>query len=198
MIRKREVSAAEALEAVYDVFRERNRNCNAYAAFEIDPARTAAQAAQNLLDSGAASVLTGVPVGIKDNISVRNCLTTCASKILQGYRAPFDATAVRKLKDAGAVPAGTLNMDEFAMGSTTETSYYGPVRNHGTSHAFRAARREARRRLSRRGSASAPWVPIPAGASVSPRPTAALRASSRLTGACRATASSLMARRWTR
>ena len=128
-IRKRELSAAEALEAAYGACRERDRNFNAYAAFEIDPARTAAQAAQRLLDSGAGGVLTGVPVGIKDNISVRNCLTTCASKILQGYRAPFDATAVRKLKDAGAVPAGTLNMDEFAMGSTTETSCYGPVRN---------------------------------------------------------------------
>ena len=129
-IRKREVSAPEALEAVYDACRGRDRNWNAYAAFEIDPAGAAAQQAQSLLDSGAAdSILTGVPVGIKDNISVRNCLTTCASKILRGYRAPFDATAVRKLKDAGAVPAGTLNMDEFAMGSTSETSCYGPVCN---------------------------------------------------------------------
>ena len=129
-IRKRELSAPEALEAVYDACRERDRNWNAYAAFEIDPARTAAQQAQALLDSGAAgSILTGVPVGIKDNISVRNCLTTCASKILRGYRAPFDASAVRNLRNAGAVPAGTLNMDEFAMGSTSETSCYGPVRN---------------------------------------------------------------------
>lgn len=128
-IRKREVSAAEAAEAVYDAFRERNRNLNAYAAFEIDPARTAAQAAQTLLDGGGASALAGVPVGIKDNISVKNCLTTCASRILQGYRAPFDATAVRKLRGAGVVPAGTLNMDEFAMGSTSETSCYGAVRN---------------------------------------------------------------------
>lgn len=129
-IRKRELSALEALEAVYGACRARDRNWNAYAAFEIDPARTAAQRAQALLDSGeAVSPLAGVPVGIKDNLNVRNCLTTCASKILRGYRAPFDATAVRKLKDAGAVPAGTLNMDEFAMGSTSETSCYGPVRN---------------------------------------------------------------------
>ncbi|MBQ6986334.1 MAG: Asp-tRNA(Asn)/Glu-tRNA(Gln) amidotransferase subunit GatA [Oscillibacter sp.] len=129
-IRKRELSALEALEAVYGACRARDRNLNAYAAFEIDPARTAAQRAQALLDSGETlSPLAGVPVGIKDNINVRNCLTTCASKILRDYRAPFDASAVRKLRDAGVVPAGTLNMDEFAMGSTSETSCYGPVRN---------------------------------------------------------------------
>ncbi|MBQ7682465.1 MAG: Asp-tRNA(Asn)/Glu-tRNA(Gln) amidotransferase subunit GatA, partial [Oscillibacter sp.] len=129
-IRKRELSAPEALEAVYGACRARDRNLNAYAAFEIDPARTAAQRAQALLDSGETlSPLAGVPVGIKDNINVRNCLTTCASKILRDYRAPFDASAVRKLREAGVVPAGTLNMDEFAMGSTSETSCYGPVRN---------------------------------------------------------------------
>ena len=129
-IRRRELSAPEALEAVYSAFRARDRNWNAYTAFEIDPARTAAQHAQTLLDSGeAVSALAGVPVGIKDNINVRACLTTCASRILRDYRAPFDATAVRKLKDAGLVPAGTLNMDEFAMGSTSETSCYGAVRN---------------------------------------------------------------------
>ena len=129
-IRKRELSAMEALEAVRDACRKRDGVLNACTAFETETARAAAQCAQAMLDAGdAVSPLTGVPVGIKDNISVKGQRTTCASKMLQGYRAPFDATAVRKLKDAGAVPAGTLNMDEFAMGSTSETSCYGAVRN---------------------------------------------------------------------
>lgn len=128
-LRKRELSAPEALEEVYRAYRRRDSLWNAYAAFEIEAARESARMAQSMLDNAAGGVLTGVPVGIKDNISVKGNLTTCASQILSGYRAPFDATAIRKLKAAGMVPAGTMNMDEFAMGSTSETSCYGPTRN---------------------------------------------------------------------
>ena len=77
----------------------------------------------------SASPLAGVPMAYKDNISTRGVKTTCASKILGDFQPPYDATAVERLSAAGAVSMGKLNMDEFAMGSTSETSWYGSVRN---------------------------------------------------------------------
>lgn len=73
--------------------------------------------------------LAGIPVAIKDNICVMDEETTCGSRILKGFKPPYDATVVRKLKDAGAVLMGKVNMDEFAFGSSCETSCYGPTRN---------------------------------------------------------------------
>ena len=77
---------------------------------------------------------SGVPILIKDNIQVKDWSITCASKILQGYIAPYNATVIEKLLNAGFAPTGRANMDEFAMGSTTESSYYGPTKNpHDTT-----------------------------------------------------------------
>lgn len=74
-------------------------------------------------------VLAGIPLGVKDNLNVRGQVTTCASKILENFVAPFTATAVSRLEDAGMIPVGKLNLDEFAMGSSTENSAFGPSRN---------------------------------------------------------------------
>ncbi|MDX1568643.1 MAG: amidase family protein, partial [Longimicrobiales bacterium] len=83
------------------------------------------------LDSGSSGIaaLSGVPVAIKDNLATLDLPTTCASGILEGYRSPFEATVVRRLREAGAVVMGKTNLDEFAMGSSTENSAFGPTRN---------------------------------------------------------------------
>ena len=73
--------------------------------------------------------LAGVPVGLKDNITTTEGTVTCGSRMLDGYRSPFDATVVTRLREAGAIPVGHTNCDEFAMGSSTETCFHGPVRN---------------------------------------------------------------------
>jgi aspartyl-tRNA(Asn)/glutamyl-tRNA(Gln) amidotransferase subunit A len=104
---------------------------NAYISLDGDAARARATAVQADIDAGkyADSPLAGVPVAIKDNMCVDGGVSTSASRILEGFRPPYTATAVRKLLDAGAVIIGKTNMDEFAMGGSTETSYFGVTRN---------------------------------------------------------------------
>ena len=88
-----------------------------------------AAAALGQMSDTEPGLLLGVPVAIKDNLATLSLPTTCGSRILEGYVSPYEATAVRKLREAGAIPFGKTNMDEFAMGSSTEHSAYGPTRN---------------------------------------------------------------------
>ena len=122
--------AADLADGYYERIEKKNPRLNVY--LSLTKERALEQAAK--VDDAAAKgdplgVLAGIPVGIKDVLVMKGAPATAGSKILQGYRPPYDATAVAKLEAAGAVLLGKLNCDEFAMGSSTENSAYGPVRN---------------------------------------------------------------------
>lgn len=130
IIRRRELSTMEVLDAVYNHYLSKDIDLNAYTSFDIETARKNANEVQKRIDRGEElSILAGVPIGVKDNICTKGELTTCASKILSGFRPPYDASVIERIRDAGLIVAGKLNMDEFAMGSTTETSFYGSAKN---------------------------------------------------------------------
>ena len=125
----REVSSAEIVDAVLSRIEALNPSLNAYVTVNADEARAAAKAADDARAKGDSRPLLGVPVAVKDVLNVQGQPCTCGSKILKGYTSPYDATAIAKLKAAGAVILGRTNMDEFAMGSSNENSAYGPVKN---------------------------------------------------------------------
>ncbi len=124
---KERIHSASSEEVISEFFeRIESSKLNAF----ITIAQESALSRAREIDSeGCEGLLTGIPVAIKDNISTKGILTTCASKILTGYVPPYDAHVIQRLKDAGAVIIGKTNMDEFAMGTSTETSFYGPTRN---------------------------------------------------------------------
>jgi len=124
-----EFSSAELVDAVIARFHEKNGEIGAYLTFDEEGARAAAKAADEARAAGSDAPLLGVPIAIKDLINVKGQPCTCASKILKGYVSPYDATVIKNLKAAGAVCAGRVNMDEFAMGSSTENSALGVTRN---------------------------------------------------------------------
>jgi aspartyl-tRNA(Asn)/glutamyl-tRNA(Gln) amidotransferase subunit A len=123
LLRQRQVSPREVLEALRSRVAEVDPEIDAYLSFDFDAALKEAETADVNLPLG------GVPIAIKDIISVAGQPCTCASKILSNYRAPYDATVIRKLKAAGGIPFGRTNMDEFAMGSSTENSSVKVTRN---------------------------------------------------------------------
>ena len=122
-LRAREVSPREVVDSLAARIEHRDPALHGYLSFDLETAQREADAADVNLPLG------GVPVAIKDVLSVAGQPCGCASKILAGYRAPFDATAVARLRAAGAIPFGRTNMDEFAMGSSTENSAFAPTRN---------------------------------------------------------------------
>lgn len=129
-IRDGRVTATDAMEAVLARIEAKERDINAYVTVDREQALRAAASVQEKIKKGELSgPLAGVPVAIKDNLCTEGMLTTCSSKILENFVPTFTAEAVLNLEKAGAVIIGKTNMDEFAMGSTTETSAYGETRN---------------------------------------------------------------------
>jgi aspartyl-tRNA(Asn)/glutamyl-tRNA(Gln) amidotransferase subunit A len=126
----KKISARELASDFYKRIAERNQELNAYLTLSEERAYLQADRIDGLVAAGKVlPPLAGVPIAIKDVISTRGVRTTCGSKILENYIPPYDATAVERLEAAGAVMLGKTNCDEFAMGSSTENSAYGPVRN---------------------------------------------------------------------
>lgn len=136
-IKSGEIGVAEAARAALEETRRREDQINSYVTVLDEKTILArAEEVQKQIDSGELdSPLAGVPTAIKDNMCTKGILTTCSSKILENFVPSYSAEAVRNLEKAGAVIIGKTNMDEFAMGSTTETSAYGITRNpHNTDH----------------------------------------------------------------
>lgn len=129
-IKEGKVTAVQAMEAVLARIDACEDTIHSYVTIDKEAALEKAAQVQKLIEEGKLNgPLAGVPVAIKDNMCTKDMLTTCSSKILYNFIPTFSAEAVLRLEEAGAVMIGKTNMDEFAMGSTTETSYYGPTRN---------------------------------------------------------------------
>lgn len=129
-IKEKEITALEALEAVLLQTEKKEPLYNCYITVDREGARRQAQEIQRKIDSGELTgALAGVPVAVKDNMCTEGLLTTCGSKILGNFVPAYSSEAVNRLKAAGAVIIGKTNMDEFAMGSTTETSAFGVTKN---------------------------------------------------------------------
>lgn len=129
-IKAKEVTVKEAVEAVFARIDEKEKALNCYVTLDKEGALKKAEEVQKKIDEGfLAGALAGVPVAIKDNMCTEGMLTTCSSKILGNFVPTFSSEAVLNLEKAGAVIIGKTNMDEFAMGSTTETSAFGETKN---------------------------------------------------------------------
>ena len=128
-LKSKAFTAAELTEAYLAAIDASNANLNAYVAVTHDQARAMAKASDERLAKGQAGALEGIPLGIKDLFATKGVHTQACSHILDGFKPEYESTVTANLWADGAVMLGKLNMDEFAMGSANETSYYGPVKN---------------------------------------------------------------------
>lgn len=129
-IKEKEITAVDAMEAVFEKIDQVEKEYHCYVTIERETAMKRAEEVQKKIEAGELTgPLAGVPVAIKDNMCTKNILTSCSSKILSNFIPNYTSEAVLNLEKAGAIIIGKTNMDEFAMGSTTETSYYGATKN---------------------------------------------------------------------
>lgn len=126
---RREVSAREVMQACLDQITRVDGKIHAFISHDSTDALAQADAADKEISGGAKKPLLGIPIAVKDVLAVKNQPLNCGSKILGNFISPYDATAVEKLKAAGAIVFGRCNMDEFAMGSSTENSAFGVTKN---------------------------------------------------------------------
>lgn len=129
-VKRREISVKEVLSEYLEEISKKERQLHCYITLDPESALVQAEQLQKRVDRGEETgPLAGVPAAVKDNLCTRGMRTTCASKMLENFIPPYTATAVERLKNAGAIILGKTNMDEFSMGNTTETSYFGPTKN---------------------------------------------------------------------
>ena len=129
LLKQRKLSSVELTKQYLARIEKADAQIGSYITVCPDEALAAAGKADERIARGEATLLTGIPVGIKDNICTEGIKTTCASKMLYNFVPPYDATVTKRLKNEGAVILGKLNMDEFAMGSSTESSYFKKTKN---------------------------------------------------------------------
>ena len=127
---EKKFSALELAKFFLNKIKKQDKKISAFITVTDDLALSQAKQVDKLISAGKKiPILTGVPMAVKDNILVKGIKTTCASKILEDYVAPYDATCIKRLKELGAVILGKTNLDEFAMGSSTEHSAFFPTKN---------------------------------------------------------------------
>lgn len=131
MIKDKKLSVSEVVDEQVKKIYEREPLYNSYITIMDEEAKVQAKLVQRRIDAGELedSPLAGVPIAIKDNICTKSIRTTCASKMLEDYVPFYDATVIERLKEAGAILIGKVNLDEFAMGDSTKSSYFGPSKN---------------------------------------------------------------------
>ncbi|MEJ2390400.1 MAG: Asp-tRNA(Asn)/Glu-tRNA(Gln) amidotransferase subunit GatA [Gammaproteobacteria bacterium] len=128
-LRSKKISSVELTQYFIDRIQQHDNKLNAFVTLASEHALAQAQAADQRLARGEADSLTGLPIAQKDIFCTQGIKTSCGSKMLDNFVSPYDATVVEKMNQQGVVMLGKLNMDEFAMGSSNETSFYGPVKN---------------------------------------------------------------------
>ena len=128
-LRAKKISSVELTQIYLDRIASLNDRLNAYITLRPEASLAQARAADARLADGSSEALTGIPIAQKDIFCAQGWLTTCGSKMLHNFISPYDAHVISQFNNAGAVNLGKTNMDEFAMGSSNETSYYGPVKN---------------------------------------------------------------------
>ena len=128
-LNKNELSSEEIVKAYKARIEDKEKDVKAFITTTLDEAEKEAGKADEERKSGAKSSFAGVPIGIKDNLCTNGVKTTCASKMLENFVAPYDATVMEKINAEEMIDLGKLNMDEFAMGGSTEYSYFKKTRN---------------------------------------------------------------------
>ncbi len=126
---EKKISSVELTGEFLKRIKTQNPNYNAFITVNADMSLAQAEAADEMIAAGIASPLTGIPIAQKDIFCAKGWLTTCGSKMLSNFISPYDAGVIERFNQVGAINIGKTNMDEFAMGSSNETSFYGPVRN---------------------------------------------------------------------
>ncbi len=128
-LRAKKISSVELTQTYLDRISQLNPQLNAFITLNPEVSLAQARAADARLAAGSADALTGIPIAQKDIFCAKGWLTTCGSKMLHNFVSPYDAHVISQFNNAGAINLGKTNMDEFAMGSSNETSHYGPVKN---------------------------------------------------------------------